>query len=149
MINESPSTFCKHCGQQLPSDAFFCPGCGQKTDTASDTSAPDVSGHAVPSDGGAQEKIDSGMNYAIIITVLAVFNCGSFINLALGIVAIVFASQVDQNLLAGNREKAEECAHTAKTLCMVAACVIAVQVILMLFIFFAVLTCAILPFFFG
>ena len=140
--------FCKHCSQPLPPDAFFCPNCGQKAESPSSEPAASASAPTAPADGGISDRIDSGMNYAIIITVLAVFNCGSIINLALGIVAIVFASKVDQYLLSGNRKQAEECAHTAKTLCMVAAGVLAVQAILMVIVFIAVLTCAILPFFF-
>lgn len=140
--------FCKHCSQPLPPDAIFCPNCGQKAESTSSAPAANASAPTGPANGVVPDKIDSGMNYAIIITVLAVFNCGSIINLALGIVAIVFASKVDQHLLAGNREQAEECAHTAKTLCMVATGVLAVQAVLMVFVFIVVLTCAILPFFF-
>lgn len=145
MTQESPSTFCKHCGQQIPPDAFFCPNCGQSLGTPSEAPVTVSPEQAAPVNAGAQEKIDSCMNYAIIITVLAVFNCGSIINLALGIVAIVYASKVDQHLLAGNREKAEECANTAKTLCMVATGVIILQILLVLFVLFAIMVFAILP----
>ena len=144
MTNESPTTFCVYCGQNLPPDATFCPNCGQKADTASNAPAPDASRQA-DHDGGAPDKIESYLNYAIIITVLAVFNCGSVINLALGIIAIVYASKVDQHLLSGNRKEAEACAQTARTLCFIATGVIVLQILLVLFVLFAIMFCAVLP----
>ena len=93
----------------------------------------------------AQDRIDSYLNYAIVITILALFNCGSLINLALGIAAIIYASKVDKNLLAGDRKEAEACAQTAKMLCMIATGVIILQLLLVFFVIFFVLTCAILP----
>ena len=146
--------FCMHCGKTLPPDATFCPNCGQKKEAEAEASVPapdtSASGQEVcaVSNTPAPDKIESYMNYAIVITILATFNCGSIINLALGIVALVYASKVDQHLLSGNKEKAEDCAQTAKTLCMIATGVIVIQLILVFFIFFAILTCAFLPFVF-
>ena len=137
--------YCMHCGQQIPSDAVFCPNCGQKAETTSDApaaDAPEQTNHA----GGAPDRIESCMNYALVITGLALFQCGTYLNLVLGIAAIVFASKVDQNLLSGNREKAEECAHTAKMLCMVATGVIVFQILFVFLILAAILACAVLPF---
>ena len=106
---------------------------------------PPVSGQTAQVYDGAPDRIDSYLNYAIIITILALFNCGAIINLALGIAAIIYASKVDQNLLAGDRKEAESCAQTAKTLCMIATGVIIIQILFVLFVFFFILTCAILP----
>ena len=152
---ETNAAYCMHCGQPLPPDAAFCPNCGQQAETpSSDTSAanasveepnPPVSGQAAPSACDAPDQIESYLNYAIVITILAVFNCGSLINLALGIVAIIYASKVDKNLLAGDRIEAESCAQTAKMLCMIATGVIILQLLFVLFVVFFVLTCAILP----
>ncbi len=144
-----------NCGQQLPPDASFCPNCGQKAEApSSDTLAanasadeanPPGSGQVAQTVGDTSEKIDSYLNYAIVITILAVFNCGSLINLALGIVAIIYASKVDKNLLAGDRAEAESCAQTAKMLCMIATGVIILQLLLVLFVFLFILSCAVLP----
>lgn len=134
--------FCMHCGQQLPTDAAFCPNCGRKVETASsDAPASNVPGQASSVNGGSTDEIDSGMNFALIITILALFNCGSFLNLALGIAAIAYANKVNRNLETGNREKAEECAKTAKTLCLIATCVIAFQ-IFVIFFFIALMALA-------
>ena len=152
---ETNITYCMHCGQQLPPDSSFCPNCGQQVNTSSSDelaanassceSNPPVIGQAVQSAGDAPDKIDSYLNYAIVITILAIFNCGAIINLALGIAAIIYASKVDQNLLAGDRSEAAACAQTAKTLCMIATGVIILQLLFVLFVFFFILSCAILP----
>ena len=136
--------FCMNCGQQLPPDAAFCPNCGQQTDapssdapaasaSADETNQPS-SGEAAAMNGGAPGEIDSCMNYAIAITILAAFNCGFPFNLVLGIAAIVYADRVNQNIRSGDLKEARACAKTARTLCMIAIAVIAVQI---LFIFFA------------
>ena len=137
--------YCMNCGQQLPPDAVFCPNCGQKLETSSNKPPADTSEQANGVDGGAPDRIESCMNYALVITGLALFQCGTYLNLVLGIAAIVFASKVDQNLLSGNREKAEECAHTAKMLCMVATGVIVFQILFVFLILAAILACAVLP----
>ena len=152
---ETIIAYCMHCGRPLPPDAAFCPNCGQQVETtssdapASNASAvesnPSVSGQTAQVYNGSPDKIDSYLNYAIVITILALFNCGSLINLALGIAAIIDASKVDKNLLAGDRKEAEACAQTAKMLCMIATGVIILQLLLVFFVIFFVLTCAILP----
>ena len=143
---ETNIAYCMHCGNQLQPEAAFCPNCGQKTDTPSpETPEANAAGQAVPAAGSAPDRIDSYLNYAIVITILALFNCGSLINLALGIAAIIYASKVDKNLLAGDSKEAEACAQTAKMLCMIATGVIVLQLLLVFFVIFFVLTCAILP----
>jgi uncharacterized membrane protein YvbJ len=137
--------FCMNCGQQLPPDAAFCPNCGQQAETPlSDTPAatasadetnPPPSGQAADPAGAAPDEIDSCMNYAIAITILAAFNCGFPFNLVLGIAAIVYADRVNRNIRSGDLKAARECAKTARTLCMIAIAVIAVQVLLVFFAF--------------
>jgi len=141
--------FCVNCGQTLPPGAAFCPNCGQKAETPSPDApaAKDVCGQPDHAVDGAPEKIESFMNYAIIITVLAALKCGTIINLVLGIAAIVYANKVDQNIQTGNYDKARECAQTAKMLCLVATVLIAVQVLIVALILIALLTCSFLPLF--
>ena len=135
---------CIHCGHTLPPDASFCPGCGQKVETPSDTTCADASGQAVPVDC-VPDEIESNMNYALIITILALFHCGAFINLVLGIIAVIFASKAEQDLRSGDRESATGNAATAKSLCMIATIVIILQM-LAVFIFVGLwLFCAMLP----
>ena len=144
--------FCMNCGQQLPPDAAFCPNCGQQADAPSsdapaatasaDKTNPSSSGQTVKNaDAGAPNEIDSCMNYAIIITILAVFNCGFPFNLVLGIAAIVYADRTERNIRSGDLKEARESAKTARTLCWIAMAVIGVQILLVFFIFtFFILT---------
>ena len=88
--------FCMHCGQQLPPDAVFCPNCGQKAETASDTSA------------GTSEKppkIDCGFTLAVIAVVV-----GNVI----GIVALIYAVLASNMLQSGDYEGARRAACTGK-----------------------------------
>ena len=149
--------FCMNCGQQLPPDAAFCPNCGQQAETPlSDTPAatasadetnPPPSGQAADIAGAAPDGIDSCMNYAIAITILAAFNCGFPFNLVLGIAAIVYADRVNQNIRSGDLKEARACAKTARTLCMIAIAVIAVQILLVFFAFTFSLLMMCLPLF--
>ena len=149
--------FCMNCGQALPPDAAFCPNCGQQAETNSpDTPAatasanetnPPPTGQAAETDSGAPGEIDSCMNYAIAITILAAFNCGFPFNLVLGIAAIVYADRVNQNIRSGDLKAARECAKTARTLCMIAIAVIAVQILIIFFIFSFSMLMMMLPLF--
>ena len=138
--------YCMHCGQQLPPDAAFCPNCGQQAETPSAAPAASVSAPTPPADGAVPEKNDSCMNYALVITALALFQCGTYVNLVLGIVAIVFANKVDQDLKSGNFEQARDNAKTAKTLCMIATGVIAVQILVVFFVIGLVAAVYVIPF---
>ena len=129
--------FCMHCGQLLQPDTAFCPNCGKKVETPSSPPTPlvtPVSEQTNGADSGASEKIESYLNYALVITALAFFQCGTYINLVLGIVAILFANKVEQNLKSGDIKQAKENAKTAKTLCMIATGVIVVQIIAVFFV---------------
>ena len=149
--------FCMNCGQQLPPDAAFCPNCGQQADAPSsdapaatasaDETNPPPTGQAADIAGGAPGEIDSCMNYAIAITILAAFNCGFSFNLVLGIAAIVYADRVNQNIRSGDLKAARECAKTARTLCMIAIAVIAVQILIIFFIFTFSMLMMMLPLF--
>lgn len=127
--------FCMHCGEDLPSDAFFCPNCGRKVEEASVATPPDASGQTARADGGSGAAINSHMDFAIVITVLAVMSCGAPVNLVLGIVAFLYANKVDQHIRSGNLEQAKGCANTAKTLCWIAVGIIALQLLAMFFFF--------------
>ena len=148
--------FCMNCGQQLPPDAAFCPNCGQQAETdapaatssAHETNPPSsASGDAAAMNDGAPGEIDSCMNYAIAITILAAFNCGFPFKLVLGIAAIVYADRVNQNIRSGDLKAARECAKTARTLCMIAIAVIAVQILIIFFIFSFSMLMMMLPLF--
>ena len=92
--------FCKHCGQQLPPDAFFCPNCGQKVEPSSDASAGTPSVPPAP-----PPKIDCGLSLAIVAVVL-----GNVI----GIVALIYAVLASSMIGSGDYEGARRAARTGK-----------------------------------
>jgi len=65
---------------------------------------------------GDPRDIDSHMGFAIFVTILGCCNC---LNLVLGIIAIVFASQVQKHIEEGNYEQAKKSADTARILCWI------------------------------
>ena len=137
--------FCKHCGYTLPPDAFFCPNCGRKVETSSNTPGDaDVSGQPRHVAGGRPDGIKSGMNFALGITVLALFGCGYPLNLVFGIAAIINAYNAERNLESGDFEKAKEYAKTSKTLCLISVAVIGFGILVM-FLICALLACLDLP----
>ena len=98
MTTETAPKFCIHCGKQLPPDAFFCPNCGQKVETASD--AP----RGTPAQAPAP-KIDCGFGLAIVAVVM-----GNVI----GIVALIYAVLASNMLGSGDYEGARRAARTGK-----------------------------------
>ena len=92
--------FCKHCGRQLPPDAFFCPNCGQKAEPSSDASAGTPAEPPAP-----PPKIDCGLGLAIVAVVM-----GNVI----GIVALIYAVLASSMLNSGDYEGARRAARTGK-----------------------------------
>ena len=135
---------CKNCGYTLPSDAFFCPNCGRKVEAPLNTPGANASGQMRHAAGGRPDEIKSGMNFALGITVLALFGCGYPLNLVFGIAAIVNAYNADRNFESGDFEKAKEYAKTAKTLCLLSVAVIGFGILIM-FLICALLVCLDLP----
>ena len=135
---------CKHCDYTLPSDAFFCPNCGQKVETPLNTPGENVSGQTRHVTGGRPDGIKPCMNFALGITVLALFGCGYPLNLVFGIAAVINAYNADRNLESGDFEKARGYAKTAKTLCLLSVAVIGFGIFFS-FLFCALLACLDLP----
>ena len=92
--------FCKHCGQQLPPDAFFCPNCGQRAELSPDASA------GMPAEPPAPpQKIDCGLGLAIVAVVM-----GNVV----GIVALIYAVLASSMAGSGDYEGARRAARTGK-----------------------------------
>ena len=92
--------FCKHCGQQLPPDAFFCPNCGQRAELSPDASA------GMPAEPPAPpQKIDCGISLAIVAVVM-----GNVV----GIVALIYAVLASSMVGSGDFEGARRAARTGK-----------------------------------
>ena len=85
--------YCKKCGTQNEDNAWKCVKCGETIQGAAKTAAP-------------AEKIPNYLVQAILTTV---FCC-----LPLGIVAIVFAAQVNTKIGAGDIEGAKQSSKNAK-----------------------------------
>ena len=98
MTTETSSKFCIHCGKQLPQDAFFCPNCGQKVETATDAPGGTPAKEPAP-------KIDCGLTLAIIAVVV-----GNVI----GIVALIYAVLASNMLNSGDYEGARRAARTGR-----------------------------------
>lgn len=137
--------FCMHCGQKLPPDSSFCPYCGRKAEASSDAPAAKAPVQANHTDGGLPGELKSAMNFALIITVLAFFNCGSIFNLILGIIAILHANKGNRNLESGDIEQARDCAKTARTLCLIAVGIIVFQVFAVFFAIALMILFGIIP----
>ena len=148
--------FCMYCSKQLPPDAAFCPNCGRKVEAPSpaDTSASDISADktdpAQPSSGETvrnapgetPEKIDTGINYALFVIIMAMFNCGLPFNLVLGIAAVLFADKAERNIRARELDEARANAKTAKILCIIAFAITGIQLLLFTFIFILMMLAA-------
>jgi hypothetical protein len=83
--------FCTSCGTQLPPGAVTCPSCGARVIIPAPLAAPAMNNYLIP---------------AIVVT----FCCCT----PLGIVAIIFAAQVNSKLAAGDVAGATQAANNAK-----------------------------------
>ena len=76
-----------------------------------------------PEQSQAYGPVPNHLVWAILVTIgsliFCCLNCLSFLGVITGIVAIVFASQVNSKLSAGNREAALAASRNAKTWCWV------------------------------
>ena len=114
--------FCMHCGQQLPSDACFCPNCGQKTEMPSkNTPAEDaaVSAQASPQKEIDSREIPSYMGFAVVMAVLGCLCCTP-LTLGAGLIAVVFSFQASGYAAKGNRTIAVKKALVARVFCWIA-----------------------------
>ena len=92
--------FCKNCGNQIVDEAVMCPKCGvMVADNSSAVSA----------------VIPNHMAKAILVTI---FCC-----LPTGIVAIVYASQVNTKIAQGDIRGAQAASQNAKTWIIVSLCI--------------------------
>ena len=132
--------FCHRCGAQNPDEAQYCMKCGQAIGGIAGQ-APSGGYAAMPGAVYAQPQaghpvsrpeVPSHIVPAIIITIFSSLCCCNPASFAFGVVAIVYASQVDTMLMKGDKPGAEESSRKAKTWCWIA--VIAAVVLTILFI---------------
>ena len=111
---------CSTCGARNEDDARFCVNCGQKLEEqeAMYGGGPAYTPYGVP--GGYPQHIPNYLVQAILVTI---FCC-----LPLGIVAIIFAAQVNGKVTAGDIAGAQSSSRTARTLVIVPVVVGAVVI---------------------
>ena len=83
--------YCTNCGTQLPPGAAVCSNCGTRVVVPAPVAAPQINNYLIP---------------AILVTICW---CP-----ALGVVAIVYATQVNSKLAAGDIAGAQASANSAK-----------------------------------
>ena len=112
---EDNGVFCATCGREQDPGTRFCPNCGA-------VNAPAAGGG--PMYGGAVANVPNYMAWAIIVTVFGGISLCCYLvgllALAPGIVAIVYAAQVNGKLRAGDYAGAVSASNAAKTWCWVA-----------------------------
>ena len=111
---------CSTCGARNEDEARFCVNCGQKLEEqeAMYGGGPAYAPYGVP--GGYPQHIPNYLVQAILVTI---FCC-----LPLGIVAIIFAAQVNGKVAAGDIAGAQSSSRTARTLVIVPVVVGAVVI---------------------
>ena len=111
---------CPTCGARNDDNARFCVNCGQKLEEqeAMYGGGPAYAPYGVP--GGYPQHIPNYLVQAILVTI---FCC-----LPLGIVAIIFAAQVNGKVAAGDIAGAQSSSRTARTLVIVPVVVGAVVI---------------------
>ena len=124
--------YCTTCGREVAPDARFCDNCGAALDRQSGGTGfapgmpPDQTGYGAPVD------IPNYLIQAILVTI---FCC-----LPAGIVAIVFAAQVNGQVRSGNLADAQRLSRNAKTWCWISLGVgLAVAVFYLLFFIFGIM----------
>lgn len=116
--------FCASCGEQINDGAGFCPKCGAPA-TRQAPSAPGATG---PTGTAPVANVPNHLVGAILATL---FCCLPF-----GVVAIVFASQVNTKLAQGDVEGALKASKSAKNWTL--ASVLSVAVIMVIYLLIAV-----------
>ena len=132
MYEDNPS-FCTTCGREVEPDARFCDNCGAVIDPQG--TAPQYA-PGMPQDGqlgyGATPNVTNYLVQAILVTICC---C-----LPAGIVAIVYAAQVNGKLSSGDYEAAIRYSNSAKMWCWISFAVGLVSVVLGLILGFVLPT---------
>ena len=120
---EDNGVFCATCGREQEPGTRFCPNCGAAV-AGGPGYAPGMANPGGPMYGGAMANVPNYLTWAIIITVLGGLALCCYgvgvLALAPGIVAIVYAAQVNGKLAAGDYNGAVNASSNAKTWCWIA-----------------------------
>ena len=130
--------FCRTCGRQLQENESFCPRCGASIDPAQ---PPPISSQLTT-------YVPNYLAQAILVTIFGAIFCTCF-SLPAGIVAIVFSSQVNGRLAAGDYNGAVRASTNAKTWCWVGFGLMMAAVVIWIVYLFLVLVLGIASIFEG
>lgn len=107
---------CPACGHSGPADAMFCVRCGQRLPEGQ---APQVSGSSAPSSvpqqqpAASSERINSNLTEAVAVTVIG-SACCLFLPTIPGVVAIMHAIRVGDQVTTGDLSAARRSSESAK-----------------------------------
>lgn len=107
--------YCPKCGTENTNNASFCIECNQELQAVQSPQAPPPQpppGYMAPPPQMAGQPIGTVPNYLVQSILVTLFCC-----LPLGIVAIVFAAQVNSKLAVGDIYGAQEASDKAKMWC--------------------------------
>ena len=120
--------FCPTCGREAALDARFCDNCGTTLDQSA--GGPNHVPGMPPDQPGYGTAVNVP-NYLVQAILVTIFCC-----LPAGIVAIVFAAQVNGKVASGDYAEAQRLSNNAKIWCWVSFGVgLAVAIVYMLFLF--------------
>lgn len=103
--------FCSNCGRSIEAGVQFCTNCGAGNHGGGASDPEPTRSYASGPAFDGQEYTDVP-NYLVQAILVTIFCC-----LPLGIVAIVFAAQVNGKLASGDYQRAVSTSSTAKTWC--------------------------------
>lgn len=132
---DDPNVFCVNCGAASPGDARFCRQCGTDLtvsqpapppftgqEPSSSRERPDPFASPPPPYYGSPTHIDNNLIWAILATICCCVPSG--------IVAIVYAAQVNGKLAAGDLATAQRYANNARLWAIISAVLGAVAVVI-------------------
>ena len=105
--------FCQTCGREVAPEARFCENCGAALYPTQETAPNDDLGASQPAQSGYGEVVNVP-NYLVQAILVTIFCC-----LPAGVVAIVFAAQVNGKVAEGNLPEARRLSRNARTWCWV------------------------------
>ena len=130
--------YCSACGREVDPEARFCDNCGAAINPTGEQ-GPHYDLGASPSSEPGYGQVANVPNYLVEAILVTIFCC-----LPAGVVAIVFAAQVNGKVAAGDLPEARRLSRNARTWCWVSfgvglgvAILYAVAMIVLIFAGFA------------
>ena len=111
--NDPHPVYCTTCGREVDPDARFCDYCGAALDPTGDGGPAYAPGMSHPGEPGYGE-LPHVPNYLVQAILVTICCC-----LPAGIVAIVYAAQVNGRVAAGDFADAQRLSNNAKTWCWI------------------------------